>query len=155
MLKLYIHGIDLCIVPKRYYIFPNNIFNELHEWIDKHPCLIKSPNVLDFIFIKFNGDLLNKQKHLIQISVHEIHNDIILPVFQGGFHGGTNMYERVYIGDTYLIKYMPKHIKPMSNINRITCGYETCISAILFQYDLNKWWFTSLAKIDKFYINTV
>ena len=34
---------------------------------------------------------------------------------------------------------MPKYIKPTSNINNITCGCETCISAILIQSDISKW----------------
>ena len=37
-----------------------------------------------------------------------------------------------------LKKYMPKYIKPISNRNKITCGCETCISAILLQCDFNK-----------------
>ena len=42
----------------------------------------------------------------------------------------------------------------MSNRNSITCGSETCISAMLIQLDLNKCWLTLLEKIDKLYINT-
>ena len=48
---------------------------------------------------------------------------------------------------------MAKHIKPTSNINIITCGYETCISTMLLNSGLNKWQLTQLAKLDKLYIN--
>ena len=67
-----------------------------------------------------------------------MHNDIIFPFFQGGFYGAKNEDEKVCIGDKSLIKYIPKHIKPTSILNKITCGYETCIIAMLFQYDWNK-----------------
>ena len=43
----------------------------------------------------------------------------------------------------------------MRNIYQITCVCETCISAMLFQSDLDKWELTELAKYDKLYINTV
>ena len=42
--------------------------------------------------------------HLIQISVHELHNELFLPVSQGGFHGARNEDGRVGIGDTSLRK---------------------------------------------------
>ena len=48
---------------------------------------------------------------------------------------------------------MPKNIKPASNRNKITCGYKTCIIAMLLQSDMNKWWLSKLAKLDKLYIN--
>ena len=41
----------------------------------------------------------------------------------------------------------------MSNKNKITCVCETCISAILLQYDWNKWRLKNLAQLDELYIN--
>ena len=52
-----------------------------------------------------------------------------------------------------LRKNRPKYIKPMSNINNITCGYETSISAMLLQSDINKWIISQLTKLDKLYNN--
>ena len=37
------------------------------------------------MFIKINGTIVKKQKHLIQISVGELHNDMTLPIFEGVF----------------------------------------------------------------------
>ena len=62
-------------------------------------------------------------------------NNIILPLPQGGFHGAINEYGRVCVGNTSIIKYTTKHTNPM---NRITRGYDTCISDMLLQYCLNK-----------------
>ena len=50
-------------------IVSENIVNKLHDWIEKRPHVIKSPNVSDSIFVKFNGTIVNKQKHPPQISV--------------------------------------------------------------------------------------
>ena len=56
---------------------------------------------------KFNDTILNKQKHLLKnISVHEMHNDLILPLSRCGFHGVRSKYGRVCISNTYLRKYM-------------------------------------------------
>ena len=61
---------------------------------------------------------------------------------------------KVCIGDTSLRKYMPKYIKPTSNINKITCGCETCISDMLLQIYLSKWRISKLDKLHKLHINS-
>ena len=43
----------------------------------------------------------------------------------------------------------------MSKINNITCRCKTCISAMLFQSDLNKWRLSQFSKLDKLYINYI
>ena len=58
---------------------------------------------------------------------------------------------KVCIVDTSLRKYITKYIKPMSNRNKIICGWKTCISAILLQSDLNELKLSQLAKLDKLY----
>ena len=82
---------------------------------------------------------------MLQISVREIHNDIILSFYQGDFFGAINDDGRVYIGDTSLINYIPKHINPIIYRNKITCGCEICMSSMLLQSDLNKLWLMQLA----------
>ena len=79
-----------------------------------------------------------KQEYLLQISSQELHNDMVLPIYQVGFFGAINEVEKSCIGDTSLGKYMPKYIKPMSKRNNITCRSKTCISAMLLQSYLNK-----------------
>ena len=106
------------------------------------------------MFVKINGTLVQKQKHILQISVQEIHNDIILPTSEGGFLRAKTVYGKICIGYKSLRKYMPKYIKPMSNRNKITCGCKTCIGAILLQSDNNKWRISQLAKLDKLHINS-
>ena len=81
-----------------------------------------------------------------------MHNDLILPLYQGEYSGTINKDGRVFIGNTSLIKYMQKHMNSTRNRNKISCGCETCISAMLLQYDLNKWRLTQLEKSKKLYI---
>ena len=42
----------------------------------------------------------------------------------------------------------------MSNINKITCGCENFIGAMLLQSDVNKWRLSQVAILDKLYINS-
>ena len=70
------------------------------------------------MFVKINGTLV-KKKNLIQISVRELHNDMIFPSSEGGFSGARTVYGNICIGDTSLRKYMPKYIKPMSDKTNI------------------------------------
>ena len=47
-----------------------------------------------------------------------------------------------------------KYIKPMIDINTITCILKTCISSVLLQSNMNKWRLSQLAKIDELYIKS-
>ena len=78
---------------------------------------------------------------------------MILPIYQGGFFGAKNADIKLFIVDTSLSNYMPKYIKPMRNINNITCVWETCISAMLIQLYLKKEMLSQLSKLDKLYIH--
>ena len=124
VLKSYIPEINLLIGPKRHYeaFSYGKLFNAFTDWREKYPHVIKSPNVSDLIFVKSNVTFVKKKKDLLRISVQELHNDIILPISQVGFFGSINGSVKVCLGDMSLSNYMPKHIKPMSNINNITCG---------------------------------
>ena len=72
-------------------MFSEKIINELHAWIKNHPRVIHSPNVKDSVFVKINGTLVKKQKHLLRISVQELHDEMILPNSEGGFSGAITV----------------------------------------------------------------
>ena len=79
---------------------------------------------------------------------------MILPSSEAGFLVARTVDGTISIGYTSLRKYIPKYIKPMINRKKITCGYETCISAMLLQSDFNKWRISQFAKLDKLYMNS-
>ena len=99
MLKSYILAINKSIFSKKHYenIFYEKIINELHAWIGNHPHVIHSPNIKDSLSVKINGNLVNKQKHLPQISVQELHNDMTL-LFLKDLFGARTADERICIG---------------------------------------------------------
>ena len=60
--------------------------------------------------------------------VHDLHNDLILPVVKVGFDCAHDDEGKVCIGDTLLQMYIPKHINPMSNRHNIVYTCKTCNS---------------------------
>ena len=95
--------------------------SEWITWLD-----IKSPSCNTFlqclrvIIRQNNGTLVKKQKHILQISVQELHHYMILPISQIGFFSARTVHGKICIGDTSLRKYMPQYIQPMNKINKIT-----------------------------------
>ena len=156
MLKSYIPGVNSSVFPMQHHnnIFPEILVNGLHEWMEKHPNVIQFPNISYSLFVKINGTLVKKQKHIIQVSVQELHNDIILPIYQGFFCARTGN-GKLFIVDASIMKYILKYIKPMRKRNSITCECNTCINAILLPSYINKWILSQLEKLDKLYINSV
>ena len=86
------------------------IVNELHAWIENRPSVIHLTNFSDFLFVKINDTFVRKHKNLLQISVLELHNDMILPIYQGGYFGARTVDLKVCIVDTSLKNYIPKYI---------------------------------------------
>ena len=120
----YIQGNNSLIYPERHYdnIFSEKLVNELHERIQKHPHVIQSANVSDSLLVKINGTLIKKQEHMLQISVRELYNDLILPIYQGCFFDEKKYYIKLCILDMPIRKYTLKHIKPMGDRNKTACG---------------------------------
>ena len=84
--------------------------------------MLHSPYVKQLFFVKINGNLVKKQKHILQISVQELHNDMILTISQGGHFGARTVDGKLYIGYTSLRKYTKTNIKNTSKRDNITCG---------------------------------
>ena len=87
MLKSFIPAINTSIFPNKHYenIFSEKHINELHACIKNHPPVINSTNVKDSVFVKINVTLVKKQKNLLQISVRELHNEMVFTSSEGTF----------------------------------------------------------------------
>ena len=78
-------------------MFSGKVIHELHAWIKNHPHIIHFPNAKDSYFVKINSTMVKKQKHLLQISVRELHNDMILPSSEGGLFGARTLDGNIFI----------------------------------------------------------
>ena len=112
--------------------------NELHDYIEKHPHAIPPPNVSDSMCVKVNVNLLKPEALSSNLSM-SVSRWYDFTSFSRCFFGARNEDGRLFIGDKSLRVYIPKHISPMSNRDKITCGCETYISAMLLQSDFDKW----------------
>ena len=63
------------------------------------------------------------------------------------FLGTITVDGKIFIVGTSLRNYMLNYIKPISNRNKIPCGFKTCIRFMLFQSDLKKWKISQLEKL--------
>jgi hypothetical protein len=102
----------------------------LRKWILEHPDVVESPIVNDTLRIwnplsKKKDQIVPKQ--LLQISVRELHNDLLKPVEEGGFEFAYTEDGKVLISDTMLRSLLPKEMRRMTERHKQMCGCETCI----------------------------
>ena len=119
---------------------------ELHDWVLNHPRVVNSPIANETLFVE-NKDTLQRErvgKLLLEISVRELHNDLIeLPPDQGGKGGGLACARgsdgKIIISDTSLRYWLPPQLKPMTERHKQMCGCEACLEPDSLQKTLNAW----------------
>ena len=111
--------------------FTDDFVKELHEWVKGHRDVIACPNGKDTLKIKMEGqkDPVLMEKLLIQISIRELHNDLVKPMSEGGFAGARDKEGNIIIGDTTLKRLLPPQLRKMTKRNKILCGCETYLQA--------------------------
>ena len=69
---------------------------ELHDWVLAHPMVIVSPITSDkrLVLDPATGQKVRVQKLLRQISVRELHNDMVKPAAAGGLACARNAASR-------------------------------------------------------------
>ena len=62
------------------------IKKSLYNWIMHHPQVLQSPIINDCLKVKIDGhtELQLFTKHLFQVSVRELHNNLVSDVDNGG-----------------------------------------------------------------------
>ena len=91
---------------------------------------------------------------MLKIYAHELQNDLILPLNQGGLYSACDNEGKIFIGETSPQKYTPKHMNLTMKIIKITCIYKTCISSMLHRYEWNKRGLIQMSKFEKLFHNT-
>ena len=65
---------------KHYSKISPELRSKVIDWLKKHPHIIQSPNFNDTLIVKDksnNGIYIREQKYLHQISIRELHNDLL------------------------------------------------------------------------------
>ena len=114
----------------------------LHDWILSHPRVVQSPIASDTLLVR-NAETGKKErvgKLLLEISVRELHNDLISTATGGlvdGLPEARDAKGKVVISDTSLRYLLPPQLKAMTERHKQMCGCETCIVADQLQLSLN------------------
>ena len=139
----------------------SKISSELREmvikWLHNHPHVIPSPIYNDTLLVKNSFDTTNKTrvaKHLHQISIRELHNDLL----DKPPTGLSEVYDKngkPLISDTAFRALLPQNIKPMSDKYKQMCGCEICIMATGLQNDLNSYRLVHLRRLKQSRIDII
>jgi hypothetical protein len=117
------------------------IRKNLVKWILEHPHIIQSPLVSDTLMI-FNPETGQKErtnKLLCEVSIRELHNDMIAPVAEGGLAEAHDSSGNVRISDSALRYLLPSQIRRMTARHKQMCGCEACLTISSLQQSLNAW----------------
>ena len=108
------------------------------EWIKTHPNVIPSPQTKDTLLI--NGQRVGKL--LLEISVRELHNNMIEDVDKGGLSCVRNADGKVLVSDTSFRKIIKKYVPELrsaTDSHKQMCGCEVCVVSRLMFISLNSW----------------
>jgi hypothetical protein len=136
-------GVSWAVTKKRkgYSKITVEIREKLHHWIMNHPHVIDSPISNDTVLI-LNPDTNLKErvgKLLCEVSIRELHNDLIEEEVNGGLKEARGVSGEVIISDSALRYLLPVQMRPMTERHKQMCGCETCLTIRSHQRTLNSW----------------
>ena len=91
------------------------IKRNLYTWITRHPQVVQSPisnHCLKFVL----DDQTEPQlvpKFLLQVSVIELHNNLVSDTNDGGLKDARDEYSKIIISDSTLCLLLPPQLKPI------------------------------------------
>ena len=103
----------------------------IQKSIIKHPSVVASPIAKDTILVrdKLTGKKNQRvDKYSIQISIRELHNDLIKSNNKGGLNESWNG-KKLLVSDTGLRYIIPITVKKFTTRYKQICGCEVCIQA--------------------------
>jgi hypothetical protein len=106
-----------------------------------HPNVVESPIANKTILVHNlgTGQKERVNKLLLQISIWELHNDMLLPPDQGGFKEAWDENGNARISDTALCALLPEQAWRMTPWHKQMCRCEVSIQIRSLQQSLNAW----------------
>ena len=94
------------------------IRKSLYNWIIHHPQVLKSPIANDCLKVKSDGYTEPQlvPKHLLRVSVRELHNNIFSATKDGGLKEARDEYDDIIISDSTLRSLLPPRFKNVVKI---------------------------------------
>ena len=90
------------------------------EWFMNHPNVVESPITNETLLIHnlVTGQKERVSKLLLQISIRELHNDMLLPPDEGGFKEAWDETGNVRISDTALRALLPEQARKVRFVSK-------------------------------------
>ena len=109
----------------------NSLNRLLFEWILNHPHIISSPIHRDTVLVKVTqpNELTIKErvgKLLLEISVRELHQDLLKPPPTGLSAIYCNSTKNLLVSERYLRNILPPQLRPITFSQKQLCGCECC-----------------------------
>jgi len=118
------------------------IREKLNDWVlAAHLHVIQSPITNDTLLIDYRntGVTTRVPKLLIEISIRDLHNDLLELPESGGLAEARDAEGKVIISDSVLRCLLPPQLWKMTDRHKQMCGCEICLSIIHLQQTLNRW----------------
>ena len=98
-----------------------------------------SPITRDTLLVEnpLTGLKERRGKLLLEIPVRELHNDMLLPINEGGFAGIREANGQIIISDTTLRRLLPAELRPATETPKQLYGCELCNTARSLHKKLN------------------
>ena len=121
----------------------SSLYRALFEWVINHPHVISSPISRDTVLVTVpnpNGEGTKERvgKLLLEISVRELHQDLISPPpigFEGAFCKSS---KKLLISERYLRNVLPPQLRAMTSAQKQMCGCECCTITKMLHMSLVK-----------------
>ena len=107
--------------------FNKELEEKVNSLIENHPNVVHSPIMNNYFSVKDKDDpsvVQKLPKLLLQVSIHELHNDLIEQLPEAS-KGGIPL-----VPDTKLRQMMPPQVKKMTDRYKEMCGCSDCVSIL-------------------------
>ena len=107
------------------------LISKLLDWIMNHPHVVPSPIARDTVLVKVkncHGEDVRERvgKLLLEISVRELHQDLMKPPPIGLAEVYCESTQKLMISERYLRNMLPPQLRAMSFAQKQMCGCEMC-----------------------------
>ena len=113
----------------------------LHNWILQHPQVVQSPIAYDCLKVSIDGHYKPQlvPKLLLQVTIRELHNSIIISPEEGGLKEARCSDNNISISGSTLRSILPPQLNNISSWYKFMCGCECRIFAKNIHSSLPSW----------------
>ena len=119
----------------------DQIKHNIYTWITSHTQVVLSQSYNDCLKVIFDNqtELQLVPKFLLQVSVRELHNNLVIDTNDGSIKDSRDEDDNIIISDSTLRSLLPPQLKQISARYKVRCGCKCCIYAKIIHSSLLSW----------------